>query len=106
MVTKAQHFGVTVKEARLAQNMSRETLAVLTGTTSDAIRDYEENTGRDPRWSTLARICAVLQIPMDEVPGWIEHAVVAARNRRPESPKAAKALKEQQERMRKRHLAR
>lgn len=103
LMTKPQHFGVEIREARVAAKMSREELAVLSGTTSDAIADFENETERDPKWSTLARIYAVLGIPASKLDPAVQHAVAAARKPRPESVRVAKALKDQQERMRKRH---
>ncbi|HEV8575360.1 MAG TPA: helix-turn-helix transcriptional regulator [Dehalococcoidia bacterium] len=105
VVTRPQQLGTVVLAARLKVGMTQQTLAYLAGTTPDAISAIEKGT-RKPEWPTLARIAAVLQIPASSLDSAIEFEVAAARKPQPENPKTDKALKDQRERMRKRHLER
>jgi len=105
VVTRPLHLGAVIFAAREKAGMTQQALAYLAGTTPDAISAIEKGT-RKPEWPTLARIAAVLQIPASQLDSAIEYEVAAARSPRPESPKTAKALKDQQERMRKRHTER
>lgn len=102
---KSQQIGVVIKAAREAAGMSQQSLAHLAGTTVDGIGKIEKGS-RMPMWDTLARIAAVLQIPASELDSSIEYEVAAASAKAPKSPQEAKALREQQERMRKRHTER
>lgn len=105
VVVKSQQIGVVIRAAREAADMSQQSLAHLAGTTVDGISAIERG-ARNPGWPTLARIAAVLQIPASELDSAIEYEVAAARAKAPKSPQEAKALREQQERMRKRHTER
>ena len=105
LMTRPQQLGQIIKAAREKIEMTQQALAYLAETTPDAIWAIEKGE-RNPGWKTLARIAAVLQIPASELDSAIQYEVAAARSPRPENSKAAKALKEQQERMRKRHLER
>lgn len=105
VVTRPQHLGLVIYAARLKAGKTQQALAYLAGTTPDAISAIEKG-ARKPEWPTLARIAAVLEIPASELDSAIEYEVAAARSPRPESPKTDKALKDQRERMRKRHTER
>lgn len=102
---RGQQIGVVVKAAREKKGMSQESLAYLAGTTSDAIWGIEKGS-RIPRWDTLARIAAVLEIPASALDSAIEHEVAAARAKVPQSERDLKALREQARRMRERHSER
>lgn len=106
-VVKSQQIGVVIRAARETAGMSQQSLAHLAGTTVDGISAIEIGK-RNPGWPTLARIAAVLQIPASALDGAIEYEsqLAAARSKAPKSPQEAKALREQQERMRKRHAER
>lgn len=102
-LVKSQQIGVVIRAARERAGMSQQSLAHLAGTTVDGISAIEIGK-RNPGWSTLARIAAVLDIT--EFTGAIQYEVAAARSKAPQSPQEAKALREQQDRMRKRHTER
>lgn len=104
-VTRPQHLGSVVLAARNKMGMTQQALAYLAGTTPDAISAIESGK-RSPEWPTLARIAAVLQIPMGMLDSAVEHEVAAARKPQPESPDTDRALREQRKRMRKRHTER
>jgi DNA-binding XRE family transcriptional regulator len=105
VMARPQHLGAVIFAARERAAMTQQALAYLAGTTPDAISAIEKGT-RKPEWPTLARIAAVLEIPASQLDSAIEFEVAAARKPQAESPKTAKALKEQQERMRRRHTER
>lgn len=105
VMTRPQHLGTVVLAARTKLGMTQQTLAYLAGTTPDAISQIEKGT-RQPEWPTLARLAAVLHIPMGMLDPAVEHEVAAARAPQPETSRTAKALKDQRERMRKRHSER
>lgn len=102
-MVKSQPIGEVIRAAREAIPMSQESLAHLAGTNLNAVSEIELGK-RNPGWATLARIAAVLQIT--EFDNAIQYEVAAARSKAPKSLIEAKALREQQERMRKRHSGR
>lgn len=105
VMARPQHLGAVIYAARERAGMTQQALAYLAGTTPDAISQIESG-ARKPKWETLARIAAVLQIQLGDLDGPAEIEVAAARKPKPESEKTDKLLKDQRERMRKRHLER
>ena len=102
VVTRPLHLGAVIYAARTKMGMTQQALAYLAGTTSDAISQIESGE-RKPKWETLARLAAVLEIPLGGLDGPAAIEVAAARQPKPENEKADRALKDQRERMRKRH---